>query len=346
MKTLFTISSIFIFSLIFAQEVEVIKLNKNIKDKKGLIKSLTVIDNRTDKNIGTITDEKKSVSLKFENEDLKSYIENWFKADNKDTGNTDITLMVEDIKAYQEQDALTNQPIPKLRVRISSFLKRNDKYYFINRFDNIAVVNENKAAFSQKYFADQISNLFTNFIKSSYKEQVSSNIIPENQINSYDAYLLKNNLAMSTTVLKDGVYRTVKNFTMQVPDTDFIIEKNKKGEVKRFMYKDERVHEELVFCYVENGKAYRFIPGGFVEMFKDDNGYYFMASRKQLFEENVNGAMIGAMTGGAIGALIGGLADAASTTSNSVRMTAFGFPNKTESKVYLDFLTGRYIFTQ
>lgn len=107
----------FLFTFAFSQETEIIKLNKNIKDKRGLIKSLTVIDNRPDKNIGTLTDAKKSVALKFENENLKQYIENWFLQDNKQTGSTDVVLIIEDIKTYLEKDSENEEPISKLKLK-------------------------------------------------------------------------------------------------------------------------------------------------------------------------------------------------------------------------------------
>lgn len=334
----------FLFIFAFSQETEIIKLNKNIKDKRGLIKSLTVIDSRPDKSIGTIRDAKKSVALKFENENLKQCIENWFLQDNKQTGNTDIILIIEDIKAYLEKDSENEEPISKLRLKMSSFLKRNDKYYFINRFDNIAVVPSQKASFVQEYFSGQISNMLTNFIKNSYTSTVSSSYITESELNNYEEQLTKDyKVLFNGDSLKDGVYMSLKKFISQEPEANFIVTKDRKGQVKRIEYQGERIHEERTFCYIENGKAYRFIRGGYTEMKKDEKGYYIVASRKRLFPEEKIGATTGAMAGGLVGGLIGAALDSGNDPG---LVLPFGFPTKTESNVYMDPLTGGYIFTK
>ncbi len=58
-----------------AQKVEFIKLNQNIKDKFSRTKSLTVIDNRADKNPGTVTYKGEHIQIKFTDENVKNYIE-------------------------------------------------------------------------------------------------------------------------------------------------------------------------------------------------------------------------------------------------------------------------------
>jgi hypothetical protein len=87
-----------------AQKIEFVKLNGNIKDKNTRTRSLTFIDNRIDKVIGSIADKKETAEIKFENEDLKNYIEKWFSDDNKKLGTNDIVIMLEELKAYNEQD--------------------------------------------------------------------------------------------------------------------------------------------------------------------------------------------------------------------------------------------------
>ncbi len=81
-----------------AQKVEFIKLSQNIKYKFSRTKSLTLIDNRPDKNVGTLTYKGEPVEIKFTNENVKNYIESWFADDNKTRGNNDIALLLEEIK--------------------------------------------------------------------------------------------------------------------------------------------------------------------------------------------------------------------------------------------------------
>ncbi|PIF43836.1 outer membrane protein with glycine zipper [Chryseobacterium sp. 52] len=71
--------------------------------------------------------------------------------------------------------------------------------------------------------------------------------------------------------------------------------------------------------------------------FADDKGYYIVTSRRELYPKNNNtGAMIGVMTGGIIGGLIGAAIDSQSKTDRNA--------NTTLSHVYIDSLTGAYIF--
>lgn len=94
---------------------------------------------------------------------------------------------------------------------------------------------------------------------------------------------------------------------------------------------------EEIFGYVENGKAYRLTPVGFLEMQKDENGFYIVSARSELFPpQSNNGMMMGTMMGGMVGALIGAAVD----SSGSGRRN----PNLGLSKIYIDSLTGDYIF--
>ena len=224
--------------LFAAQKSELIKLDQNIKDKNSRAKSITFIDNRSDKNIGTITDKQEKVEIKFENENLKSFIENKFIEDNKKTGTNDIVIMLEDLKVYDEQDDNKDFPYAKAKIRISAFLKRNDRYYFINRFDNVIVCNPKMTAHPQRFLVAKIGEVITEFIKASYFLNITGAYIPESEINIYDEYLGKDYKAFNSQQLKDGIYLNFKSFREQNPNQDYSVEKNRKGNVVRLMFKD------------------------------------------------------------------------------------------------------------
>lgn len=57
-----------ISNLFFRQKTEVIDLLKSIKDSKGTIKTFTVIDQRPDKEVGSVIYHKSKVNIIFENE--------------------------------------------------------------------------------------------------------------------------------------------------------------------------------------------------------------------------------------------------------------------------------------
>lgn len=333
-----------ISATITAQKVELITLNQNIKDKKGFIKSLTLIDNRRDKVIGSVTDKDGKAEIKFADADLEIHFEKWFQSDNSKVGNTDIVIMLEDLKVYDEQDNNKTFPYAKAKIKISGFLRRNDKYYFISRFNNVIVCNPKTVSHPQKYLAQQISDVISEFIKITYSGTVSGTYIPENEINSYNEYLIKNNKALNNSVLENGVYTSFKTFYNQQPNFEYSLEKNKKGKVVRLIKNDLSTSFSEMYCYVENGVAYKLTPVGFDEMKKNEKGFYIHSSRVNLFAETKSGGvMIGAIAGGVVGALIGAAIDSGSNGANGA-VKGIGFKSTQESNVFIDSLTGAYIF--
>ncbi|WP_312902871.1 hypothetical protein [Chryseobacterium taichungense] len=334
------------FSLsLAAQRVEFVTLDQSIKDKRGLTKSLTLIDTRIDKEIGTIADKKETAEIKFKDENLKDHFESWFLNDNKKVGNTDIVIMLEELKIYDEQNNNKDYPFAKLKIKISSFIKRNDKYYFIGRFDNVIVCNPKLTPHPQRFLARQISDIITEFIKLSYINTDPGILIPENEIINYNSYLGKNYKAFNNPGLKDGVYSNFKEFYNQEPNANYILEKNKKGKVVRLMNKGVESSFSEMYCYVEGGKAYKLTPVGFDEMKKDDKGFYIYTSRVNLFaESNTGGILVGAILGGIPGALIGAAIESGANPPNGA-VHGIGYRSSLESNVYIDSLTGAYIFT-
>lgn len=332
-------------SLLSAQKTEIIELKENIRDKKGLTRSLTFLDNRSEKKIGVIPDKNESVELKFANDDLKGLVENWFAGDNKTLGNNDIVLMLEDLRVYEEQDANRPFPYAKAKIKLSSFIKRNDKYYFIGRYNNVIISNPKTTVHPSIFLAGRISDLFTQIIKASYYPYIASSyFIPESEINGYNEYLNKEYKAFNNTTLKDGVYIDFQHSRNQEPAFDYYIKKNKKGKVTQLIHQGQEISVSNMYCYVENGKGYKLTPVGFDEIQKDDKGFFIYSSRTNLFAEaKTGGVLIGAVAGGLVGALIGAAIDS-SSNANAGAMNGVGFRSTMESNVYLDSLTGAYIF--
>ncbi|NML58297.1 glycine zipper family protein [Chryseobacterium cheonjiense] len=333
----------FLFSVsLSAQKIETIEFKENIKDRKALTKSLTLIDGRKDKVIGKISNKKGEAEIRLPDEDLKNLIESWFVEDNKTTGNKDIVLYLEELKVYDEQAQNDKEKYSKAKIKISSFLKRNDNYYFINRFDNVIVCDPKRTSTASKYLSLTIAEIIAEFIKSSYTNTVSGQYIPENDIANYDSYIDKNNKSLNEK-LKDGVYLNFKSFTEQKPAEGYFFEKNKKGNVVRIKNKEDlAISINDTFSYVDGGVAYITTPDGFKEMKKDGKGYYIIASRTQLFtQKNGNGVLIGAVAGGLVGAAIGAAIDSG---SHKAAVNGKGFKSPAMGKVYIDSLTGNFSF--
>lgn len=318
-----------------AQKIETIEFKENIKDRKALTKSLTLIDGRKDKVIGKISNKKGEAEIRLPDEDLKNLIESWFAEDNKTTGNKDIVLYLEELKVYDEQAQNDKEKYSKAKIKISSFLKRNDNYYFINRFDNVIVCDPKRTSTASKYLSLTIAEIIAEFIKSSYTNTVSGQYIPENDIANYESYIDKNNKSLNEK-LKDGVYLNFKSFTEQKPAEGYFFEKNKKGNVVRIKNKEDlAISINETFSYVDGGVAYIPTPAGFKEMKKDGKGYYIIASRTQLFtEKGGNGVLIGAVAGGLVGAAIGAAIDSG---SHKATVNGKGFKSPAMGKVYRFF---------
>lgn len=317
-----------------AQKVEFIKLNQNIKDKFSRTKSLTVIDNRADKNPGTVSYKGEPVQIKFTDENVKDYIESWFAGDNKTRGNNDVTLLLEEITIIDFKET----GLVKAKVKVSSFINRNGKYYFINRYNNTMDFNSKVTPNIPKAVSSAISTIFSTLINDSYAHIALSTPVPEAELNNYESIVSNNIKYLNAPALTAGVYTDFRSFSLQKPQEGYYVDKNKKGRVTGIKNRENlMVSGEEIFGYVEDGKAYRLTPVGFLEMEKDDKGYYIVSSRLELFPpQNNNGAMVGAMMGGMVGALIGAAVD----SSGSNRRNS----NAELSNIYIDPLTGEHTF--
>lgn len=325
----------FLFSLFLsAQKVELIQLKQNIKDRRGMTKSLTLIDNRTDKNIGTLSYKGETIQMKFPEEDLKNYVETWFAGDNKTRGNNDITILLEEIKI----DDFKNTGLAKAKIKISSFINRNGKYYFINRYNTSMDFNSKITPNVPKAVSSTIETVFSSLINDSYAHIAFSIPILESEINNYEAIVGKNIKFLNAPELTNGVYKDFRSLSLLKPEPGYYVEKNKKGKVTGVKNSENLLlSAEYVFAYIEDGKIFRLTPVGFLEMQKDDKGYFVFSSRLELFppQNANNGAMIGAMTGGLVGALIGSALDSGGGRRDH---------SNNLSNIYIDQLTGEYTF--
>lgn len=337
---------LFVTVLFSAQETVIIDFKQSLKDKNSRTKSLTVKDIRQDRSVGSITNKRGTVEIKLVDENVTGFFSKRFSEDNKTTGNNDIMILLEDVRIYNEQAPNDNMTYAKAKIKISGFLKRNDKYYFIDRFDNVFVElnSDSKVA---KNLAQTTSDIITEFIKNCYTSPVLSYYIPEKELENYGAYLANNNKSLKGNVLKDGVYFNNKSFFEQTPDPNHTLVKNKKGEVKKINNaQDLSISMAEVFCYVDNGVQYIGTATVFKEVKKDKFGSYIMASRAQMYPEKMGtGALVGAMAGGMVGAAIGVAIDSGSGSGRKMTK-GYGFKNGTVTRIYIDPLTGDFVFTE
>jgi len=322
--------------MISAQKTQLIQLTQNIKDKDKAAKSLTIIDYRDQKTIGPVSHQGQPFEIQFKENQIEKSIQDWFLSDNKNSGNTDFVVVVENIKAYDEpkEKSVTG----KLEIKLSSFVKKGDKYYFVHR------ISEN-FSFQPKYdthiprlAATKIAMVFSRFINDSYSIPSNDFAMTDDELRNYEEINVKQLKSLNNETLSDGVYVDFKSFANQKPNKAYSVYKNKKGFVTGFINAKELPvgNGTKFYGYVENGIPYRQTQIGFLEMEKDENGFYIISSKNELFPQGISdNVLIGSMIGGVVGGLVVGVIE--SSQKRDPNAPGMG-------KVYLDSLTGAYIF--
>lgn len=322
--------------MIFAQKTETIDLSKSIKDSKNSIKTFTVIDQRPNKEIGSIIFHEDRVDIVFENNAEKD-ITNWFYKNNPMRGKDSFVLLLENIEIKEEKKE--RYSIGKLSLRASTFIKKEDGYHLVYRKDTVATVSSLKTPYLAQSLAKKVTITLVDLLKTSYQKTPWEFSVSENELANY-APLLKEKLDIfKIEKLNDGVYKDSYSFFTNNPEPGFILKANDKGVVTKAIKGEEKEPIRHFYAFVHNGIAFKNIPVGYVEVFKNDQGLFIEVKKSELFPEtsSSNGAMIGGMTGGLVGAVIGAVIDASIQKKRS---------DATGPKVYLDPFTGNYILPE
>lgn len=316
-----------------AQKTETIDLSKSIKDSKNSIRSFAVIDQRANPEVGMIMYHKDEVKIGFENDASKD-IKDWFNKYNPVKGNKNLVLLLENLTI--SEDKKEKYSIGKLELRASTFIKKEDGYHFLGRKDTIATVSSRVTPYLAQNLARKVTLIFTELFKKSYESEPWEFTISESDLPNYES-LLKEKLAIyKANELKEGVYKDYYSFFTHNPEPGFTLQTNNKGMVTKAVKDDEKNGIRKFYAFVYQGVAYKTIPVGYTEIFKNDKGFFIKVTREQLFPETAGsgGAMAGALAGGIVGGIIGAVIDASISSKKSKTQ---------EPEVYLDPFTGNYI---
>jgi len=325
-----------LFSIVlFGQKTETIDLSKSIKDSKSSVKSLTVIDQRPSQEVGTVMYHKDEVKVVFENNARKD-IEDWFYKYNPERGNNDLVLLLESLNI--SEDKKEKYSIGKLELRASTFLKKEDGYHFIDRKDTIAIVSSRTTPYLAQSLARKTTLILTDLFKESYKATPWEISISENDFPDYTSVLKEKLSILKANELKEGVYKDYYSFFTHNPEPGFTLQANDKGIVTKAVKGAEKTLIRHFYAFVYKGIAYKNIPVGYTEIFKDENGLYIEVTKAELFPETATtGVTIGAAAGGLIGGVIGAVIDVSLSGKRK---------NTVGPKVYLDSFTGNYLLPE
>ncbi|ASK31224.1 hypothetical protein CEY12_14430 [Chryseobacterium sp. T16E-39] len=336
MKKLLQIVCSFMIITTFSQGKETIKFKGNIWNYENeTYKSLTVIDQREDKNIGTLPfgDQKEMKEVAFpttpEN-DLGS----WYSKSN-DEGRKSESVLVLVLKKLKLNvgETVGKNTIGTIDFSAQTFSKEGSKYRFLYKKDTVFTLSHKDVA---EFMVKNISTIFSVFITKTYHAKPIGNTVSVNELSDYESYLKNNYEVYKRDQLKDGVYLDHVSFFNQKPEPgNYLLEKNDKGEVTKAIKeengKKNKISAYKMFVYVENGKAYKRVLSGFLELNQNEKGFYIVSNRGYLFPAGSSGlGMFG---------LIGSVADVIQQGAEQKKMKK---GDKTE--IYIDPLTGEYDF--
>jgi hypothetical protein len=331
-KTLFFL----LFSMVLlGQKIETIDLSKSIKDNKNSIKSFTVIDQRANQEVGMVMYHKDEVKIIFENNAGKD-ITDWFYKYNPVRGNDDMVLLLERLNI--SEDKKEKYSIGKLELRASTFIKKEDGYHFIDRKDTIATVSSRITPYLAQSLSRKATLILTDLFKESYKGEPWEFSVSESDLPSYGSLLKEKLSILNANELKEGVYKDYYSFFTHNPEPGFTLQANDKGVVTKAVKGEEKTGIRHFYAFVYKGIAYKNIPIGYTEIFKDENGVFIEVTKAELFPETTaSGVTIGVAAGGLVGGVIGAVIDV--SLSNKKK-------NTLGPKVYLDPFTGNYLLPE
>ncbi|MCJ7933961.1 MAG: hypothetical protein MUW56_10080 [Chryseobacterium sp.] len=324
-------------TLLTAQKTQIIELRNSIKDKKHLAKSLTLLDKRENKNIGIISHRKEPYEVKFEKDDLEELFSNWFIEDNKERGSVEYFLILEDLKV---NDIPTERSVMgHLDMQMATFLKRNNKYYFLKKFKISKDYTQKDHAYITRSIAAKISAELSNIVKDSYTISALNIPISETDLGDYEKVISEQLPVFSSESFTDGVYTDYRSFAEQKPDKELMVRKNKEGVIKGVKRVDDYDNlNKAIFAVIDNGIAYKKTPTSLIEIEKDSEGYFITASEEELFPQPNTSVMVAGAAGGLIGGLIAAVID---ITASKIRKQ-----NAKYYRVGIDALTGEYILPE
>lgn len=346
MKKILQITFILSSIICFSQNQEIIKERGNLSNPKGNIyKSLEVIDQREDKKIGEMPfgDNKEMKEVVFPTT-VNNFLSQWYTDSNYKGGKNELVLVLKHLKTYLGE-TVGKETEGEIEFSAQTFLKEGDTYKFLYKKDTIC-------SFRSKNISDvmvrNIPVVFAMLLKKTYTLKPKENPVAIDALADYESYVRNHSEAYKNDQLKDGIYLNHTAFMNQIPELgNYIFEKNEKGAVLKAVKeengKKDKISANEMFAYVENGKAYRKTHSGFLELNKNEKGFYLISNRGYLLPPQNSAFFVS--VGGTSGGMYGGVAvGLVGILERGLRQNKM----KKEEKfpIYIDPLTGEYDFSE
>ena len=323
---------IFFPALFFAQNDVSINFTTPIVDASKRTKSLTVRDVRADKEIGFVSVKGEQYPYVFA-DDIKTMIENQFQKPTDAVNAThDILVLIEKIKL---QDNPTKEQTTDLDIRVSTFYKRNNNYFYINRIDAIFPNEILDRVYNAKSLDYKVKGIITSLIKESFNSLAVPYPLNEENLLDY-ATILPATYPINKAEKVSGVYLDYASFLKQVP-SKYTYSINKKGKVSSVQDGAYSVPRSHVYAIVDNNKIYKATLVGYREVKEDDKGMYIEESYHKMFRSEDDTPAIMAAGGGLVGVLL-----ATAVESSKKGLTPHVYSKLVTERIYLDPITFTY----
>jgi len=337
MRKLMQLAFIFTAIVAFAQTKEIIKFRGNILNyTENPYSFFKVIDQREDKQIGTLPfgDQKEMKEVVFPTTPDNDFSA-WYLKSNQPGKLTDFVLVLKKLKLSTgaSDDKKTEG---KMDFSAQAFAKTGEKYQFLYKKDTVFTFYDKEVS---ELMVKNIPAVFSAFIKKSYSLRPTGNIVAFSDLADYGNLVKANYAALKGEPLKDGIYLDYISFFNQTPEQgNYVLEISSKGDITKAVKEENgkktKIPAHKMFAYVEKGKARKRTFSGFLDLDKDENGFYVLGNRGHLFPVQSNSAY------GMFG-LIGGIAGAIEQGARQKKMK-----NGDAQKIYIDPLTGEYDFSE
>ncbi|MGA9212337.1 hypothetical protein, partial [Kaistella sp.] len=299
-------------------------------------KSLEVIDLRKNKEMKDIVFRGKYYSFSFPTDDLSEDIKNWFEKNNRkrNKATNDIVLLIEDLAI--SNDIRNKEIYCVLNMKFSTFLRKDGGLYFLKRYDNVIGLNTKEVPGIPNTFVENTQKVLQKLMFDSYRATPFETKIPAADLYKYDEILKTNYSAFSNNELKDGIYLDYQSFFSQAPIENYQIIKNNGEVIKAVNTADDKIPARKIYGYVENGKAFKNTQAGFLELQKNEKGFFVMANKYILFPEEINVSSAYFLFG-AVGGIASGI-ELYAKYNKALKAD--------RDPIYIDFLNGEYSFVK
>lgn len=131
----------------------------------------------------------KYYSFHYPTGDLSHDIENWFEKSNKNKSKAtnEIVMLIEE---FNISDAMKNGEIYCVLVmKFSTFLKKDNSYYFLRRYDNVISWGAKDVRVIPDLFVENTQKVLQNLMFVTYRATPAETAIPMDNLSNYDNIL-------------------------------------------------------------------------------------------------------------------------------------------------------------